>query len=195
MGCEVSEKALTWPDPAPFANVIAAAGLAGRLRPFADHLNEVEDGIREAVLRAEALNPMAFYDACVARNEWCARSARLFKDIDLLVTPTTACPPFGVAETSPATLNGQAVQPSSWASFLRAFNLTGQPAISVPCGTTGNGLPVGLQIVGPRHGDNLVLTIAAAYEQLRPWKTDWSLADMKNRPSTNANSGGSSGEV
>jgi aspartyl-tRNA(Asn)/glutamyl-tRNA(Gln) amidotransferase subunit A len=53
------------------------------------------------------------------------------------------------------------------------FNLTGQPAISVPCGFSAEGLPIGLQIVGRRHADAIVLRAAAAYEEAAPW------ADMR----------------
>jgi aspartyl-tRNA(Asn)/glutamyl-tRNA(Gln) amidotransferase subunit A len=54
-------------------------------------------------------------------------------------------------------------------TFTYPFNLTGQPAASVPCGFTGDGLPVGLQIVGRRFADATVLQAAAAFERLRPW--------------------------
>jgi aspartyl-tRNA(Asn)/glutamyl-tRNA(Gln) amidotransferase subunit A len=52
----------------------------------------------------------------------------------------------------------------SWTPFTYPFNLTQQPAISVPCGSTAAGLPIGLQIVGPRHADALVLAAAKAYQ-------------------------------
>ena len=53
---------------------------------------------------------------------------------------------------------------TSWTPYTYPFNLTQQPAITVPCGLTAEGMPVGLQIVGPRHGDQRVLDVAAAYE-------------------------------
>ena len=54
-------------------------------------------------------------------------------------------------------------------SLHLALNLTGQPAASVPCGLTSAGLPAGLQIVGPRHADALVLRAAQAYEEIAPF--------------------------
>ena len=54
---------------------------------------------------------------------------------------------------------------TSWTPYTYPFNLTQQPAVSVPCGFTADGLPVGLQIVGPRHADALVLRAARAYER------------------------------
>jgi Asp-tRNA(Asn)/Glu-tRNA(Gln) amidotransferase A subunit family amidase len=58
---------------------------------------------------------------------------------------------------------------AAWVSYLNIFNLTGHPAISVPCGWTAGGLPVGLQIVGCWRYDTGVLAAAAALEEARPW--------------------------
>jgi len=85
---------------------------------------------------------------------------------DLLVTPTVAVPAFdakpaGHAPMGPASMLG-------WTPFSYPFNLTQQPACSIPCGLTSEGLPIGLQIVGPMFGDALVLRAARAYESVRP---------------------------
>ena len=56
-----------------------------------------------------------------------------------------------------------------WAEFSYPFNFSGNPAASVPCGFTADGLPVGLQIVGKRFDDLNVLRAAAAFEAARPW--------------------------
>ena len=84
---------------------------------------------------------------------------RAFLDgCDVWITPTTATPPFPVE------------QPVLGRSFLTyAFSVLGLPAISVPGGFTADGLPVGLQIVGPRGGEAAVLRAAAAFEAARPW--------------------------
>jgi aspartyl-tRNA(Asn)/glutamyl-tRNA(Gln) amidotransferase subunit A len=74
----------------------------------------------------------------------------LFETIDLLLTPTTACAPFALGKAAPPEIDGKPTSPTSWSPYLRSFNITGQPAISVPAGATKTGLPVGLQIVGGR---------------------------------------------
>jgi aspartyl-tRNA(Asn)/glutamyl-tRNA(Gln) amidotransferase subunit A len=56
----------------------------------------------------------------------------------------------------------------SWTPFTYPFNMTGQPALSVPCGFTSAGLPIGLQIVGPRYSDVLVLRAGHAFQNARP---------------------------
>jgi len=85
---------------------------------------------------------------------------------DLLVTPSVAVPAFdavpaGTRPMTPETMLG-------WTPFSYPFNLTQQPAITIPCGLTASGLPIGLQIVGPMFADALVLRAARAYEQIRP---------------------------
>jgi aspartyl-tRNA(Asn)/glutamyl-tRNA(Gln) amidotransferase subunit A len=57
----------------------------------------------------------------------------------------------------------------AWSPFTYPFNLTGEPAITVPAGLASDGLPVGLQIVGPRFSEGLVLRAAAAFEEAQPW--------------------------
>jgi len=83
---------------------------------------------------------------------------------NLLLTPTVAVPPFAADHDVPPG-SGMANWPE-WAGFSHPFNLTQQPAISVPVGTTEAGLPVGLQIVGPRHSDDLVLAAGRYVEWL-----------------------------
>ncbi len=85
---------------------------------------------------------------------------------DLLATPAVAVPAF--ASRAPGT---EPMTPESmlgWTPFSYPFNLTQQPACSLPCGFTSDGLPIGLQLVGPMFGDNLVLRAARAYEALHP---------------------------
>ena len=85
------------------------------------------------------------------------------------MTPTTACPPFPVGLDNPSEVAGRPVATYGWIPYTYPFNATGQPAASVPCGFTKDGLPIGLQIVGRRYDDVTVLRAAAAFERARPW--------------------------
>ncbi len=85
---------------------------------------------------------------------------------DLLVTPTVAVPAFDVRPPGSVPLDAQAML--GWTPFSYPFNLSQQPAITVPCGLTADGLPIGLQIVGPMFGDALVLRAAQAFESVCP---------------------------
>ena len=89
---------------------------------------------------------------------------------DLLILPTTAVPPFPVEQPYPTEINGKPLDHYiQWAYLTYAITLTGLPVISIPCGFTRSGLPVGLQIVGRRRQEAAVLRAAAAFEAARPW--------------------------
>jgi aspartyl-tRNA(Asn)/glutamyl-tRNA(Gln) amidotransferase subunit A len=85
---------------------------------------------------------------------------------DVLVTPSVAIPAFEARPAGAVPMTPQSML--SWTPFSYPFNLTQQPAISVPCGLTSQGLPVGVQIVGRAHDDATVLRAARAYETTRP---------------------------
>lgn len=89
---------------------------------------------------------------------------------DVLVMPTMATPAFPLDQPYILMVNGQPLGKGMQRSFLTyAWSVMGLPAISIPCGFTRDGLPVGLQIVGKRRGDAAVLRAAAAFEQAHPW--------------------------
>jgi len=92
-----------------------------------------------------------------------------FEKYDLLITPTVAVPPFEVGIYGPREIAGKKVTSLGWMPFSYPFNITGQPAASVPCGWTEDGLPVGLQIIGRRFDDTTVLRACAAFEHASPW--------------------------
>jgi Asp-tRNA(Asn)/Glu-tRNA(Gln) amidotransferase A subunit family amidase len=95
-----------------------------------------------------------------------------WKDCDVLATPTLAVPPFSTRlPLGPEQVRGENVDPQVGWTFTWPFNLTGQPAISIPCGWTKDELPLGLQLVGRRSTDGLVLRMAAALEALAPGLT------------------------
>jgi len=120
--------------------------------------------LREAGLRMTAV------DYALAVNTARLRSARImetWKDIDIFVSPTLSetAQPLGW----PADFNSTWPAYMDFIQFTFPFNLTGQPAISIPCGFSGNGMPIGLQIVGRLNDDATVLALAAAFEEAKPW--------------------------
>lgn len=118
----------------------------------------------------------AAYITARRRLELTRRSAgRMFANVDLLVTPTTPIPPPTIAESRRRSL------PLPIRNTGR-FNSFGLPAISVPCGFTSTGLPIGLQIVGPHWGEANILALANAYERATKWHTRTPLDDMIVRP-------------
>jgi aspartyl-tRNA(Asn)/glutamyl-tRNA(Gln) amidotransferase subunit A len=94
-----------------------------------------------------------------------------FERFDLLLTPTLPVTAFAAGLDQPGTVAGRPTEYLSWTAFTYPFNVSGQPAASVPCGMV-DGLPVGLQIVGRHGADALVLRAARAFERLHPWSYD-----------------------
>ena len=99
--------------------------------------------------------------------------ASVFDEHDLLVTPTLAVPPIRNDELGPTEIQGVEVDPIIGWLLTVVFNLTGNPAASVPAGLTDDGLPVGMQVVGPHLGDERVIAASAAYEKVNPWFDDY----------------------
>jgi len=96
--------------------------------------------------------------------------AAIFDQVDVLLTPTTAVPPFPAEGLMPRVINGVEVATLAMAvPFTMLANLCWNPATSVPAGTTSDGLPVGLQIMTRRHRDDVALRLARLFEQARPW--------------------------
>jgi aspartyl-tRNA(Asn)/glutamyl-tRNA(Gln) amidotransferase subunit A len=89
----------------------------------------------------------------------------VFSTVDLLVTPTTAAPPPTIEEAVRLGIEVELNRNTA------PFNVYGIPTISIPCGFTSSGLPIGMQISGPRFGEAEVLTLAHAYEQATDWHT------------------------
>ena len=95
-----------------------------------------------------------------------------FQKYELLLTPTIAAPPYDSGSTGPKYVGGEKVSPLL-PFFTFPFNLTGQPAASVPAGFTQEGLPVGLQIIGRRFDEKTVLRASACFEEVQPWRDRW----------------------
>jgi Asp-tRNA(Asn)/Glu-tRNA(Gln) amidotransferase A subunit family amidase/enoyl-CoA hydratase/carnithine racemase len=115
------------------------------------------------------------------------RIAALFEHHDLIVTPTTASPPFS-ADRRPTKIDGQRVG-ALWGPFpfTAPFNVSGSPAASVPVGLQ-DGLPIGLQIVGPHYGENVMLDVCEQLEGVvgfpaREMERRWRLTPPAARPS------------
>ena len=91
--------------------------------------------------------------------------ARFFERFDLLLTPTTPVTAWPIELLGPKEIEGKPVTPRGHAVFTPLFNHTYVPACSVPCGLDRQGLPIGIQVVGPRFSDARVLALAEVVER------------------------------
>lgn len=169
-GAHVEEIQLDWQDPYHAWSVFffgtAAASVEQKL---STHGELLDPGFRKVVDRGLQLRGVDFANALAGRHEFWERVRQVYATYDLLVSPTLAVPPFAVGQDDADPLNGRKLDPLQWTQFTYPFNLTGQPAASVPAGWTKAGLPVGLQIIGDRYADLLVLQASRAFEQIQPW--------------------------
>lgn len=168
-GALLETVALRWDDPYECWKVFfyggIAANLAGKLR---DQGHLLDPGLRKIVEEEMSLRAVDYVNALLQRNAFWQQARLAFETYDLLITPTLAVPAFAVGQDN-AEPSSKQPRPLHWTQFTYPFNLTSQPAVSVPCGWTTSGLPVGLQIVGRRFDDVTVLRAARALEQLQPW--------------------------
>ena len=169
VGCRVEAVDPGWPSPLDCWSQLFGGGIATRLAPYLDRKSEIDPGLYRIIETTLKNPPTKYVQAWFDRLAWWEHPRRLFEKYDLLLTPTIACPPFAIGLDNPTEIAGKSVPPYAWIPFTFPFNMTGQPAASVPCGFTKDGLPVGLQIVGRRFDDATVLRASAAFERVRPW--------------------------
>ena len=154
-------------DPRECLRTLWCAGAAYTLRAIgAERLRLMDPGLVEIAAAGAEFSAFDLLAANGARAALAARMGEFHRRYDLLLTPTLPLPAFAAGEEVPPGAGfGRWIE---WTPFTYPFNLTGQPAASVPCGFTRAGLPVGLQIVAARHADALVLRAAHAYQSARP---------------------------
>jgi len=141
-----------------------AAKILGHFSP--EQKKRLDPGLLVHVERGQKLSAVDFLTADVARTELSRQMQAFHRRFDLLITPSVAVPAIKVGQD----LSDPAHEKEwiDWTPFSYPFNLTRQPAASVPCGLTKNGLPIGLQIVGPLYADAKVLRAARAFETTYP---------------------------
>ena len=169
-GCHVEAVDPGWEDPREIGGLAWYVSFAARLgQQYAEHPDWFEPSLAAMIEAGFAASGVDYVNTSLARTAFQQHAQRFFADYDLLLTPQM---PLGAwpVDQPPATIGGKPT-PSMFdrLAFTFPFNMTGQPAASVPCGFTSDGLPVALQIVGRWHADTLVLQAAAAFEQAQPW--------------------------
>jgi aspartyl-tRNA(Asn)/glutamyl-tRNA(Gln) amidotransferase subunit A len=153
--------------------VFLEAGLAARIgQHFPAFADRVAPSLRETVARGARWSAVDWATALGRRTALFRHVQGLFGRFDVLVSPTLsrAALPVEHDPFEPIRIGGEVAGSirAAWYPYTFPFNLSGHPAVSLPCGWTTDGLPIGLQIVGPWQGDRRVLALAAHLERARP---------------------------
>jgi aspartyl-tRNA(Asn)/glutamyl-tRNA(Gln) amidotransferase subunit A len=170
LGAHVEEADINLGQPFdPFWTVFAANAWAA----YGDLMEQHRERLGELTITSLETGMLVtgaeYSQALWAFDRLAAKVADAFERYDLLLTPTTPVPAFPLGRR-PTVIGGKQVHPLwSFNPYAFVFNITGNPAASIPCGFSREGLPFGLHIVGPLGDEPTVLRAAAAYEATRPW--------------------------
>jgi aspartyl-tRNA(Asn)/glutamyl-tRNA(Gln) amidotransferase subunit A len=172
LGCRVEEVTNTgFEDPFSIHGLLWFGGLAGMLGGYLAEWESQMDPLLVTWTRTGlGLSAADFVRAQIRRNELRDKVRRFFEGYDLLLTPTLPVVAFKAGVSAQEGLTDSPVNYQNWSPFTAIFNLTQVPAATVPAGFTREGMPVGLQIIGPRFADLRVLQASAAFESIRPWE-------------------------
>jgi amidase len=170
-GCTVEVAAPEIGEIRPMIAALRALEVAAASPWLLDRADEVDNPfLREFLKRPGELTGLEVASAWHQHSRFVERIVAFFRRYDLLVTPATPTAAYMLDQMYAPEIDGQPTASAIDAMLLTyAFTMAGLPAISVPAGLTESGLPIGMQIVGGRHADALVLRAAAAFEQIAPW--------------------------
>jgi aspartyl-tRNA(Asn)/glutamyl-tRNA(Gln) amidotransferase subunit A len=167
LGATVVEVDPSFSDPLGAFGHLFYGGAANAMRDLGAKKRELMDP--ELVKVAEKAARLSMLDYMASMNErmaLCERMANFHQKYDLLLTPTLPITAFGTNREVPE--DWPSTRWPTWTPFTYPFNMTGQPALSVPCGFCSEGLPIGLQIVGAKFDDARVLQAGYAYQREKP---------------------------
>lgn len=168
-GAEITELDPGFDDPLEAFQTLWFAAAAKVLQGHDHELDRVDPGLVAAAERGHRLSASDYLDATAVRMKLGVRMGLFHSDYDLLITPTMPIPAFPIKLQAPEGWPSELW--TTWTPYTYPFNMTQQPALSVPCGFSADGMPVGLQIIGPRHGDRLVLRVGQAFQARTDWHT------------------------
>jgi amidase len=150
----------------PFETIVLGQTAALRRLVPPERFDQLEPWTREAVADGERIGVGDYVQAVAAARRGTAAVLEAMAPFELLVSPVLTSAAIPLDATPPGTSRRERWQAAfAWHSYTVPYNVTGQPVLSLPCGTTAGGLPAGLQIAGPPGADALVLALGAALER------------------------------
>jgi aspartyl-tRNA(Asn)/glutamyl-tRNA(Gln) amidotransferase subunit A len=170
LGATVEEVPTPWAAPGPEMIRFFWSAHMTRLKPHLEKWeSQMDPGLVACIRDSENVSVADYQAARERKMPYIADIHRWFENWDFLLTPSVSVAAFPAEKLMPDHWPRHAWDWVSWAEFSYPFNMSWNPAASVPCGFTADGLPVGLQIVGKRFDDLGVLQASAAFEEARPW--------------------------
>ncbi|MBA3643432.1 MAG: amidase [Chloroflexia bacterium] len=170
LGCEVDRVDPNLTNPSDIIDLLWSSAMAGYAFGRLDQIRDrLDPGLVRVMERGATISAAAYTDAETRRAAYFQGMRQFMERYDLLLTPTLPITAFAAGADQPESPATESDDHLDWTPFTYPFNLTGQPAISLPCGMV-DGLPVGIQIVGRWHDDRRVLRAAAAFETMAPWR-------------------------
>ncbi len=172
LGCQVFETDLCLPAETETAFMdIWRAKLVGQYGDLCSKDMDLLDPVVQALIEEGLdMDMIRLGEATKTRDRVWQVMSDAFAKADILIFPTTAVTAFPIDSGAPSKIAGQEINSLIGWFLTYPLNLTGHPAVSVPCGLCAKGLPVGLQIAGRRLEDDLVLRMAAEFERASPWE-------------------------
>ncbi|MYW90871.1 amidase [Amycolatopsis rubida] len=164
-GLHIEEVDPDFPDPASAFDVLWSVGVAHIVRRYGGTA-PLDPGLQRLIERGARHSTADYLDAQSALAALGVAMGEFHTRFDVLITPTMPIEPFAAGHDVPPG-SGLTDWPQ-WTPFTYPFNMSRQPALSVPIGLTSRGLPAGIQIAGPRYADSTVLAVGALIEKLRP---------------------------
>jgi aspartyl-tRNA(Asn)/glutamyl-tRNA(Gln) amidotransferase subunit A len=175
LGHEVTEGALpldldfyaeAWPQ-------IGQVGLAQLFERQPDWARQASPKYRDMAEKGRALPAARLWQILEQVKQLRRHSVALFAGIDVIVLPAAAALPWRAEDAYPSHIDGEPVGPRGHAVYTGWVNAAGLPGLALPCAPSREGLPIGMQLVGPYGSDDALLDLGAAYEAAHPWADRW----------------------
>lgn len=169
LGCHVSIEETVMDDPTDLWMGTFYVGMAARFGTSLQTMrNQIDPAVCALLDQALEQKATAYHGLISRRHVFTEKVRRFFDRYDLLLTPTVPVAAFDAGLNEPPGWPGGRTR-VAWPSYTHPFNLTGQPAASIPCGFTADGLPVGLQMIAGPGREIDIFRAAAAFEAAHPW--------------------------
>ncbi|MEM9907133.1 MAG: amidase [Cyanobacteria bacterium P01_D01_bin.44] len=150
---------------------------------YEQHFDQLTDTVRWNVARGQDLSAIEFLTASAQRDQLYRNFLTSFETHDILATVTACVPPFPHDQPEVLKVNDTPLRNIiDYLTITYTISLTGLPALSIPCGWTASGLPVGMQLVGPPHGEAILLQFAYALQEALGFRHHWPEGHVSNTP-------------